>query len=76
MGDDLGKMKNVLADSNYTIENDAQYFIKKGFFLRENVYSLIPFQGDPIIKFYGLNKAYCQNSERIFHIFIKLMVKI
>lgn len=33
-------MKNVLADDNYSIENDKDYYIDEAIFLRDKVYSI------------------------------------
>lgn len=56
IGDGLGLMKNELADSNYSIEKDAQYFYSKGLFIRDKVYSIVLKDGSEKTKFYGLNQ--------------------
>lgn len=58
IGNELGMMKNELADNNYTIENDAKYFYKKGLFLRDKVYSIILQDGSERTKFSGLNRKF------------------
>ena len=56
IGDEIGMMKNELADSNYTIENDAKYYYLKGVFLRDKVYSIVLKNGKRITKFSGFNR--------------------
>lgn len=56
IGDEIGKMKNELSDSNYSISNDASYYYSKGLFLRDKVYSIVLKNGTQITKFSGLNR--------------------
>lgn len=56
IGDGLGMMKNELADANYTIDKDADYYYNKGLFLRDKVYCLVLRNGREITKFSGLNR--------------------
>ena len=58
LGDALGLMKNELADENYSIEKDHEYYLEKGIFLRDKVYSIKPVNKGPITKFSGLNKRF------------------
>ncbi len=58
LGDALGQMKNELADDNYSIEKDHEYFIEKGIFLRDKLYTIKPCNSKVITKFSGLNKNF------------------
>ena len=58
LGDGLGQMKNELSDDNYIIEKDHEYYLEKGIFLRDKLYSIKPVNGNPITKFSGLHKNY------------------
>jgi hypothetical protein len=60
LGDGIGQMKNELdeIDDNYTIERDSEYYLLKGIFLRDKVYSILPRNGIPITKFSGLNETF------------------
>lgn len=56
IGDKIGQFKNVLADENYSIEKDSDYYISKGLFLRDKVYSLVLRDNTQITRFSGLNR--------------------
>lgn len=56
IGDGLGMMKNELADSNYSVAKDVDYYYSKGLFLRDKVYSIVLQNGSEITKFSGLNR--------------------
>jgi len=64
LGEEIGKMKNVLADSDYTIAKDSEYFIEEGVFIRDKVYSLKTFKGENITKFSGLSQFYITDKIR------------
>ena len=56
LGDQIGLMKNELADSKYSVAKDSEYFYRKGLFLRDKVYSLVLQNDQEITKFSGLNR--------------------
>jgi hypothetical protein len=56
IGDKIGQFKNVLADENYTISRDADYYFTKGLFLPDKVYSIVLKDNTQITKFSGLNR--------------------
>jgi hypothetical protein len=60
VGKAIGQMKNEVGakDPNYTVENDSNFFLEKGIFLRDKLYTIKPCNGKAITKFSGLHKDY------------------
>jgi hypothetical protein len=68
IGDGIGQMKNELADQNYSISKDSEYYYLKGLYLRDKTYSIVLKDGSHITKWSGLNRRLIpENSFNLLH---------
>ncbi len=70
---DFSFIKNELANENYSVKIDLEYYYKKSLFLKDKVYSIILKDNTEKTKFSGLNKKLipinCFNL--LFNIYLK-----
>lgn len=69
LGEGLGEMKNVAADGDYRIENDAEYYITDAIFVSPKVYSYRTKNGGEVVKIKGIRKPDQTREvvERLYH---------
>lgn len=73
LGDELGQMKNIVADDNYQIKNDKNYFIENPLFVAPKVYTFKTTKGEKVVKIKGINKA-IQSDEMVQKMYYDILV--